>query len=62
MGQVSKKYDWMNNQKRTKKWCMPFCHSLKSFVLEMVSIKRSKIIREEKIGKITSRGQKKKTV
>jgi hypothetical protein len=40
---------------------MPFCHSLKSFVLEVVSIRRSKITREEKIGKITSRGQKKKT-
>jgi hypothetical protein len=39
---------------------MPFCHSPKSFVSKVVSIRRSKITGEEKIGKITSRGQKKK--
>jgi hypothetical protein len=49
-----------NNQKIIKKGCMPFYHSSRSFVLEVVSIKKSKIIREEKTGGTTSRGQKKK--
>jgi hypothetical protein len=39
---------------------MPFYHSPKSFVLEVVSIRRSRITREEEIGKVASRGQKKK--
>jgi hypothetical protein len=39
---------------------MPFCHSPISFVLEVVSIRRSIITREEEINKIASRGQKKR--
>jgi hypothetical protein len=39
---------------------MPFCHSFRSSILEMVSSRRSKIIGEEKTSKRTSRGQKKK--
>jgi hypothetical protein len=38
---------------------MPFYHSPKSFVLEVVPI-RSKVIREEKTSKIALRRQKKK--
>jgi len=38
---------------------MPFCHSPRSFVLEVVSIKRSKIVGEEEIGKAALRGKKK---
>ncbi len=34
-----------------KKRCMPFCHSLRSFVSEVVSIKRNKNIGEEKQAK-----------
>jgi len=36
MGEMSKK---RNNQKKTKKGCMPFCHCPKIFVSEVVSIK-----------------------
>jgi hypothetical protein len=39
---------------------MPFCHSPTSFVSEVVFIRRSKITREEEIGRTTSKGQKKK--
>jgi hypothetical protein len=39
---------------------MPFCHSTKIYVLEVVSIRRNIIIGEEETCKITSRGQKKK--
>jgi hypothetical protein len=60
MGQVSKTYDQGNSQKRTKKGCMPFCHSPRSSILEVVSIRRNRIIGEEKIGKVASRGQNKK--
>jgi hypothetical protein len=60
MGQVSKKYDRRNNQKTTKKRCMPFCHSPRSFLLEVVSIRRSRITGKEETSRIASRGQKKK--
>jgi hypothetical protein len=39
---------------------MPFCHSPKSFVLEMVPIRRSRVGGEEETSKIASRKQKKK--
>jgi hypothetical protein len=39
---------------------MPFCHSPRSFVSKVVSIRRSKIIGEEKTSRTTSRGQKMK--
>jgi len=39
---------------------MPFCHSPSSFVLEVVSIKRGRIIGEEETCITTLRGQKKK--
>jgi hypothetical protein len=39
---------------------MSFYHSPKSYVLEVVSIRRSKIIVKEEIGKASSKGQKKK--
>jgi hypothetical protein len=48
-----KKYDRGNNQKRTKKGCMTFCHNPRSFVSKVVSIRRSRIIGEEEIGKTT---------
>jgi hypothetical protein len=38
---------------------MPFYHSPRSYVLELVSI-RSKITEEEETSKTTSRGEKKK--
>jgi len=60
MGEVSKKYDWRNDQKITKKRYMLFCHSLNSFVSKVVSIIRNRITREEKIGKVASRRKKKK--
>ncbi len=47
MGELSKKYDQGNNQKKTKKECMPFCHNPTSSILEVVSIRRSGIIRKE---------------
>jgi len=39
---------------------MPFCHSPQSFVSKVVSIKRSKITREEERSITTLKGQKKK--
>jgi len=39
---------------------MPFYHSFRSYVLEVVSIKRSKAIGKEEIGRAATRGQKKK--
>ncbi len=60
MGQVSKKYDWGNNQKENEYIYMPFYHNPINFISEMVSIRRSRITRNEKTCKITSRGQKKK--
>jgi hypothetical protein len=39
---------------------MPFCHSPRSFVPKVVSIKRSKITIEKETCKVTSKGQKKK--
>jgi len=47
MQQVLKKYDWGNNQKKTKKGCMPFCHSPRSFISKVVSIRKSIITGEE---------------
>jgi len=60
MGEVLEKYDRGKNQKRTQKGCMPFYHSLRNFVLEVVSIRWSKITGEEETGRTTSRGKKKK--
>jgi hypothetical protein len=60
MGQVLEKYDWRNIQNKTKKRCMPLCHSSKSFILKVVSIIRSRIKGEEEIGIVASWGQKKK--
>ncbi len=40
---------------------MPFCHSLKSYVLEMVSIRRSKATRKEETNRVATIGQKKKS-
>jgi hypothetical protein len=57
---VSKKYDQENNKKRTKKGCMPLCHSPRNFVSKVVSIKWNRIIGEEEKSKPVSRGQKKK--
>jgi hypothetical protein len=39
---------------------MPFCHSPRSFVLKVVSIKRRKITIEEEKCRAISRGKKKK--
>jgi hypothetical protein len=39
---------------------MPFCYSLRSYASKVVSIRRSRITREEEIGILTSGGQKKK--
>jgi hypothetical protein len=39
---------------------MPFYHNPQSFVLEVVSIKRGRITREEETSKMASKGQKKK--
>jgi len=46
--------------KRKPKKDMPFCHSLSNFVLKVVSIRWSIIIRHEKTSKAASRGQKKR--
>jgi hypothetical protein len=40
---------------------MPFCHSLKSYVLEVVSIRRSKATRKEETSIVATIGQKKKS-
>ncbi len=45
---MSEKYDWRNNQKKTKKGCMPFCHSLRSSISKVVSTRKSKATRENK--------------
>jgi hypothetical protein len=39
---------------------MPFCHSPRSYVSEVVSIRRSKAIGEEETSKIATIGQNKK--
>jgi hypothetical protein len=39
---------------------MPFYHNSRSYVLEVVPIKRRRIIKEEKTSETTSRAQKKK--
>jgi hypothetical protein len=39
---------------------MPFCHSPRSSILEVVSIRKSRITREEETCKKKLRGQKKK--
>ncbi len=51
---------WLKEQqKKAKKICMPFCYCPKSFVLEVVSTRRSKTTREE-VDRTTIRGQEKK--
>jgi hypothetical protein len=47
-------------KKRSKKKKMPFYHNPRSFISEVVSIRRSRITREEETSKMISRGQKKK--
>jgi len=39
---------------------LPFCHSPRNFVSKVVSIRRNRITREEKIGRIASKEKKKK--
>ncbi len=60
MGKMSKKHDWKNIQKRTKKECMPFCHNPRSYILEVVSTIRSRTTREEKASGVTTWGHEKK--
>jgi hypothetical protein len=43
-------------KREQKKGCMPFCHSHRSFISEVVSIRRRKIIRQEETCKAASRG------
>ncbi len=59
LGKVSKKHDWGNNQKRTKKGCMPFYHNFRSYVSKVVSTRRTRAIRE-KAGRVAIGGQEKK--
>ncbi len=47
-------------KKRRKNIYMPFFHNPRSFISEVVSIRRSRIIKEEETSKTASRGQKKK--
>jgi hypothetical protein len=41
-------------KREQKKGCMPFCHSLRSSLSEVVSIRRNKIIGEEETSRIAS--------
>jgi hypothetical protein len=43
-------------KRKTKKGCMPFCHSPRSFVSKVVSTRMSRAIGEEEIGKVTTKG------
>jgi hypothetical protein len=54
-----KKKDLGNNQKITKKGCMPLYYCPKSFVSEVVSTSRSKTIGEKETHKATIKRQEK---
>ncbi len=43
-------------KREPKNGCMPLCHSLKSSILEVVSIKRSKAIREKEAWRVVIGG------
>jgi len=58
MGKVLKIYDQGNNQKRTKKRCVSFCHSARSYFLEVISTK-SRTTREKTVSR-TTKGQEEK--
>jgi hypothetical protein len=58
MGKVLEKYDQRNNQKRTKKRCVSFFHSARSYLLEMIST-RSRTTRGKTVS-TTTRGQEEK--
>jgi hypothetical protein len=47
-------------KRELKKGCMPFCHNPRSSILKVVSIRSRKITIEEEIGRVASRGKKKK--
>jgi hypothetical protein len=60
MGKVLEKFDWGNIQKRTKKGCMPFYHSVRNSILEVVSTRRNRTIGEKETCRATTKGQEKK--
>ncbi len=47
MRKMLEKNDWSKNQKRTKIGCMSFYHCPINYILEVVSIRRSRAIGEE---------------
>jgi hypothetical protein len=60
MGKMLKKHDWGNSRKKTKKGCVSFCHSAKSYFLEVVSTSRSRVTWEKETGLAVGRREKKR--